>query len=1122
MDFLRRLYRVCARLAFPALLWSIGLLWVASAALQAADPQAVSIEPLSAGVATGEKTTFVTTYSDADGAGNLAGVFLLINTSVSGAQGVYLYYDINRNRLFLRDDTNSAWLGGYARGAQMTVQNSQCTLYCADTTARSIGNDVIVNWRLEFKHSLSGRKCGGWLFAADDDGRSSGWMRRGTYVFGRAPLNASLTPPTGPVTPEAYSVFTASYVDGDGADDMSGCYLLINTELSGANAIYLLYTPADNRLYLRNDANTAWLGGVAPGQSVFLDNSQARVDVAGTSVTKSAGTVSIKWRVLPKATMTGSSVGAWLYVSDKTALIDGWDRFASYSISRAPTNQFFAPSSGVLDVNTPLTLTSRYADADGADNIWTCYVLLSASGTGQSSIYLYYDANADRLYLRNSANTAWLGGVSPGSANPVENDQCTLYPAETTVARSGSILTVNWRVLIKPALSGQNLSPMLYVTDDTRLAAGWDSFGSLSVGQPVSVSRITMAPENLVLNVGDSYVLRAGLLDVYGQVVSSRSSPVWATSSASRVSVSPQSLDDTREFQTARLQGVATGQANVSATSGSVSGATAVKVMDLSALGKLVENADWFPDQTLSNGYYVDYYFYTTPGTIYRAYLQTSQGSVDALLSNDPAFASSSGTVRVNSGQTKTWGFTAGSGYGTYFIRVTGRSSSSAFDLWLDSGQNDYRYPVPGHYLSLEPNGQTIFRRVGDGESSLYRFEGVGGQLYDLRIDADADVTVTGSQNQTVAHRTVSAGSDNHVSFTSSASQSYFVAVSHTGDSQVGEAVRLMQPSRPDIRGGQMALLPSRSALLPGESETLRLAMVDSSWLPAPEPAFVTWTAGGDRLSFASGGSVGGYVTASAQADSPGPARSYGQIATRHTSSAAQSFALVDLLGQGEAERLNLNAPATVTLANGGEKGYTLAVTAGTKYTITASAIAGEADVELSSDPNFWNSLGFSHITSSSSYDFSFIAPGRIGVVYIRVSGTQVSNRVSVSASAQSDTYLYPVQSTMSRISLNGSALSAKLGRWDLGRGLDEEAAWFYFDIPNTGINYSLQLHSDSGAIDWEVADNYGFQSRLFSDHTVEGTTGAYNFVPPRAPARYYVRVRGRSLINRFTLTFRT
>ena len=37
----------------------------------------------------------------------------------------------------------------------------------------------------------------------------------------------------------------------------------------------------------------------------------------------------------------------------------------------------------------------------------------------------WYSASVNRLYLRNNANTAWLGGFAPGSAN-------TISPATTS------------------------------------------------------------------------------------------------------------------------------------------------------------------------------------------------------------------------------------------------------------------------------------------------------------------------------------------------------------------------------------------------------------------------------------------------------------------------------------------------------------------------------------------------------------------------------------------------------------------------------------------------------------------------------------------------------------------
>jgi hypothetical protein len=65
--------------------------------------------------------------------------------------------------------------------------------------------------------------------------------------------------------------------------------VLFNTAISGHNAGYILYTPSNNTIYLRNDNHSEWMAGVI-GSSTILQNSQVWIDCSEASATNLSST----------------------------------------------------------------------------------------------------------------------------------------------------------------------------------------------------------------------------------------------------------------------------------------------------------------------------------------------------------------------------------------------------------------------------------------------------------------------------------------------------------------------------------------------------------------------------------------------------------------------------------------------------------------------------------------------------------------------------------------------------------------------------------------------------------------------------------------------------------------
>lgn len=261
--------------------------------------------------------------------------------------------------------------------------------------------------------------------------------------------------------------------------------MLVNTELSGARCIHLMYDANANKLYVRTNDNTGWLGGYAPGTANVIENSYVKLYCAETYKTVVDKTLTVYWRLVAKETMAGKTCSAWMRVTDRSELYTSWDLMSSsYRINTSPYIGALTPQTGQLSTSLPATLAARYSDPDGYADLAECRLLINTALYGGNCIHLMYDHARDLLYLRNDANTGWLGGFAPGSANTIQNSFGILYCQQTTVTGSGAELKMNWRVQPKPAFAGVGKKAWLRANDTFGGLADWVQKGSYEITAP--------------------------------------------------------------------------------------------------------------------------------------------------------------------------------------------------------------------------------------------------------------------------------------------------------------------------------------------------------------------------------------------------------------------------------------------------------------------------------------------------------------------------------------------------------------------------------------------------------------------------------------------------------------
>lgn len=136
------------------------------------------------------------------------------------------------------------------------------------------------------------------------DGQDSGSLLKGTWTTTAAVMGpVSVTPASGSGANQSFSFV---YADPKGYATIVSASVNINASLVAASACYLYYVRASNALYLANDAGTAWLTPVTPGQSGTLQNSQCSVSSAASSVTTNGNNLTLNLSITFQSSFKGA------------------------------------------------------------------------------------------------------------------------------------------------------------------------------------------------------------------------------------------------------------------------------------------------------------------------------------------------------------------------------------------------------------------------------------------------------------------------------------------------------------------------------------------------------------------------------------------------------------------------------------------------------------------------------------------------------------------------------------------------------------------------------------------------------------------------------------------------
>jgi len=521
-------------------------------------PTAVSVSPSGGSAMPAYFNPFYTAYEDLNGWNDLRDVYLMWNTSpVDNIQ--QFRYDVINRKLYIRNDANTEWIGGFAPGANVQLTNSNITLDISQTTVVTTTTQVQITWRFAAKQPTTSVNWTSYLKAVDSLGQSTGWVSRGTRRINMFPNVGGLTPASGTVAVGTPQTFTVTYSDEDSTDTLTLAFMRVTMQTPPYTEQFrACYKVTTNEVFVYN--GSVWLGPLQMGQSGTLETSYVRLDVGASSVSTDAKVMTVNWNLTFKSGSEGPKdiwgyiydnqnfqdgfvlIGQWVVGSGSAALVRGHDAppdpgialppgaapgsipaFRSTSVYSGipsggciapPRNQIaeslsvpplvddtplippiavagLSPKQAPMPSNMPVigifgpsqsngapgwgwNFRAQVSDPSGYTHLSQIYVLFSLDGSTRNAIYVRYDQDANRVYLRDSDDTTWLGGYTPGSSVKISNRNGTLDVSKTrAVPYSGTYLDLYPEIIFKETGQTQHYRIFVAATDDNGNNTGW-------------------------------------------------------------------------------------------------------------------------------------------------------------------------------------------------------------------------------------------------------------------------------------------------------------------------------------------------------------------------------------------------------------------------------------------------------------------------------------------------------------------------------------------------------------------------------------------------------------------------------------------------------------------------
>jgi hypothetical protein len=483
----------------------LGAGWPQAGTWTVVAPAAPTVGAVTPASGSGLSRTFTFTFSDANGAADIATASVFFNNVYSTSNGCYFVYSRTSNTISLFRDADSVFVP-VTPGLNATAENANCAISGSGASATTLGSVLTLTVPVTFRSSLIGPR-GVYGSVADAGGLMASWQQMGTWtpVVSAAPAVLSVYPSTGSGSAQT---FTVTFSDANGYTDIVSAAVLINTFVSTSGGCYLTFNGTTSQLSLLRDSDGAYLP-LSPGANTTVENTVCSISGGGFVVSGAGTQLALTIPVTFKPRVVGSR-NIYASATDAASLTTGWQTVGSWTpvVASAPSVTGVTPASGSSSAQV---FTFTFSDNNGFADISTVAFLFNTSATPGNGCSISYSVNSGTFTLLRDSDGVQLP-ISPGMAGAVENTNCALAGAGLTVSGSGTQLVFSLPMTFYAAFSG---TKTIYgsATDTLGLTSGYQAVGTWN---PSGFATPTVTGVSPNAGSGPSQTFTVGLSDANG------------------------------------------------------------------------------------------------------------------------------------------------------------------------------------------------------------------------------------------------------------------------------------------------------------------------------------------------------------------------------------------------------------------------------------------------------------------------------------------------------------------------------------------------------------------------------------------------------------------------------
>lgn len=439
--------------------------------------------------------TLAVTITDLDKVDDLSLVYLLVNTSQTGAGGCLVEFDPASGKVRLATNDATGWVGAsLTLGAAGTLENGQCIIHGPGSSyVASFNYDTLsLNLKVQTKASFAGARAV-YGYAVDRTDRNSGWVALGQWNI-PGPVAPTVSLPA----PQLFSQqaqISLVVSDRNGSDELQTIrFVLGSTAAITANSCALQIHRTNSTggtlpnedwlLVLADDAGQlAGRPGLAPFGAGEIANGQCAVRWLQVTTVGNALVYDFVLRLQPA--YAGRNQTAFVMAADRGGLSSNWASGPPLFFPQAN-----APNVARVTSSNPGQPYSRFdvevQDADGPEQTMVVDLLLSDSTSPTGACWASYQREHNSWRLNDEAGNALQSATFiTGAADAVlRNSRCRLLSEGSSAFTTAPVFngltyttTISFQMHFLPAFAGTR-TVFARVSDRSGLSSGWQSFGS--------------------------------------------------------------------------------------------------------------------------------------------------------------------------------------------------------------------------------------------------------------------------------------------------------------------------------------------------------------------------------------------------------------------------------------------------------------------------------------------------------------------------------------------------------------------------------------------------------------------------------------------------------------------